>query len=157
MWPTLLLRAAPYIAAAVFAFGAGWSAAWYVQGVRLHDALNKLEALRLELVEKAQKAKEDADRITKETNDAIPKYVAELHAYYKRNPVIRMLPPAPNSGKTDAVPGVTDLTGPRSADNVPAADELARIEAALEQCGETTLMYVKMRDWAREQRRKSME
>lgn len=151
----ILLRLLPYLALFIGAAAMGGVSAWKIQGVRIDAAKNELAAFKLSSEKAAQDAKDESDKITKETNDAIPKYVAALHDYYRRNPVIRLLPPV--AGSDGAVPAASGESGHGPADDVPAAEAWHRAESALEACGVTTLMFVACRDWAKEQRTKSIE
>lgn len=161
----------PSIGIALVAFGAGWSAAWHVQGLRLQSAQQdligcslKIDQIVFDAKKEVQDAKEKADIVTKEVNDAIPKYVASLHDYYRRNPVIRLLPPAVGDGQTGALPAPACGVGPRPPDDVPSTEadlltpgEQRRALSALESCGETTLLFVQCRDWAKRQRAESLK
>ena len=160
----------PQIGIVFAAFVAGCTVVGYVQELRVHSLENKLTAseqsklqIVLDMKAKTLAATARADKINQEMNDAIPKYVASLHEYYRRNPVIRLLPPAVGVGQTYALPPVAGSTGSGPADPIPASeagpltpDEQRRAIAALEACGETTLLFVQCRNWAREQRRQSL-
>lgn len=126
----------------------GFSGAWYARGLQVTAAEQEFAQFKLDATEAAQRQKAQQDKITQETNDAIPKYVAALHDYYRRNPVVRMLPPAKRDPGADAGdPGGAERG---SADVVLAAADWARIDHALKQCGETTLMFVELRNtWRR--------
>lgn len=168
---TLLRPFLPQIGIALGAFVAGCTVAGYVQGLRVQSLDNKLTACEqsklqivLDMKAKTIAANDRANKINQEMNDAIPKYVASLHAYYRSNPVIRLLPPAVGHGKTDDLPGPACGIGSGPADLVsdPEAssltpDEQRRAIAALEACGETTLLFVQCRNWAKEQRTQSLK
>lgn len=143
----LLLRFGPYIAAVLAGFMIGWK----VQGINVtlaEQATTKVEQefaqfkIDAEAAAVAQQAKQA--KLTKEVNDAIPLYVQALHDYYRRNPVIRMLPPAKRDPRPDA--GDPGQPGRGPTDVVLAAGDWRNVERALEQCGETTLLFVQLRD-----------
>lgn len=136
----LLLRFGPYALAALLGFVAGW----HVQGYNVTDAQQELAQFKLDAQKASQDQQAKQSAITKEFNDAIPLYVQALHDYYRRNPVIRMLPPAKRDPKPDA--GDPGQSRPGSADVVLAAADWRKVEQALEQCGETTLLFVQLRD-----------
>lgn len=136
----LLLRFGPYLVAVLFGVVVGWKVQGYnVTAVEQEFAQFKLDAQKATQEQQAKQAK-----LTKEFNDAIPLYVQALHDYYRRNPVIRMLPPAKRDPRPDA--GNPDQPGRGPTDVVLAAEDWRKVEQALEQCGETTLLFVQLRD-----------
>lgn len=136
----LLLRFGPYLVAALFGFVVGWKIQGHnVTAVEQEFAQFKLDAEKATVEQQAKQAK-----LTKEINDAIPLYVQALHDYYRRNPVVRMLPPAKRDPRPDA--GDTGQPGRGPSDVVLAAEDWRKIEQSLEQCGETTLLFVQLRD-----------
>lgn len=130
----------PYALATALGFMAGWK----TQGYNTTAVEQEFVQFKLDAQKAAQDQQSKQSAITKEFNDAIPLYVQALHDYYRRNPVIRMLPPAKRDPKQDA--GDPGQPRPGSTDVVLAADDWRKVEQALEQCGETTLLFVQLRD-----------
>jgi len=150
----LLLRPfLPYILGGLLTFGGGFGSAWYLQGLRITAVQQELVQVKLDAQKATQDAKDKADKITKETQNATVLSIKAVADYYSKHPVVRVLPAAKRSAA--AVPSDTGNTGPRPADDVPA-DTPQRIDSALGDCAVTTVMFVQLRDWAREQRRQSL-
>lgn len=135
-----LLPLARSVAPAIVAAGLGWSAAWYVQGVRLQSARNALATVQNEHAAALNAAKEKANAQHDETARAWAAAVDHL----RRRRADGWLPVVPAAGTGLRIPaaGRADAAG---ADTVPAAAgdaaqclaDLARVTADAQQ---TTLM-----------------
>ncbi len=138
----MLIRFGPYAAAAL----AGAAVAWWIQGVRITAAEQELVDWQQAQVKAVQAARAHEQQVTQEVSDAYILNLNALHGYYRRNPVIRMLPAVGQSGVPDS---------PKSADGTPsdlvsAAETEQRVTAALESCGRTTLQLITLQQWITE-------
>lgn len=126
----------PYVLVAVISGCAGFSGAWYIQGLRItglkQDAVAKEQAIK----EANQKEADRVRKITEETNDAWLKNLDALHDCYKSG---RCSVPAryrvPGPGVSPA-PGIT---------YAPTAD--AGLASLAEDCAATTGQLVELQQW----------
>lgn len=135
-----LLPLARSIAPAIVAAGLGWSAAWYVQGLRLQSARNDLAAVQTQHAAALNAAKERANANHDQTAAAWAAAVDHL----RRRRADGWLPVLPAAGAGLRLPSAVgpDAAGP---DAVPAAAGTsapaeAGPSALVIDCQTTTLM-----------------
>lgn len=76
----MLVRFAPYLIAAALAFGSGFSAAWYLQGVRLTSARNDLVEYKVQIADNVRHEQEVAQKQQTETANAWARNLEAIRA-----------------------------------------------------------------------------
>ncbi len=106
MIPVGLMRFAPYVIAAGVAFGLGWSAAWYVQGMRLTAAKQELVEWQQGMTKAVQAAREHEYQLNVEAQNAWSKNLDELRRTWRNG----WVPNVPNgSGATVPLPAASGV------------------------------------------------
>lgn len=133
----------PYLAAALAVFGAGFSSAWYVQGLRVTSLKQEIKEWQQAQKDSVLAAREHDANVNKETIDAWETSTKALADHYRRNPVVRLLQPA--AGRDGGAP-----SAPAGTVDGPASDPLPdprAVAAFAEACGETTLQLLTLQVW----------
>lgn len=146
MGPILLIRFIPH----AMLFVAGFAFAWSIRGLQVKDLEQEIVAWKQAQALAVLATEHKAKRLNKETIDAWNASSAALADYYKRNPVIRLLPSAGgNSGPVPAPAGRTDGPAENTVPDsgAPSPAFLARVSQLGEDCGETTLQLITLQRW----------
>jgi hypothetical protein len=141
----MIERLLPFALSAIIAFGAGWSAAWYAQGVRHSAYVNEQMQARLVAEQEANSTRE---KVTAAWNEALLKVRNDKAAYERCVAAGRCsVLPATTCGPTLRVPPSGTVDGPAS-DVVPAATGDAGLAS---ECEVTTLQVLFLQKAIREQ------
>ena len=129
----------PYVLVAVIAASAGFSAAWYIQGLRLTEEKQRYKDREQAIVDQKQAEKDRTDKLNEETSNDWLKNLNALHECYRTGRCgVRPGAGGMPSGGISAPAGKPDAAGTNA---VPAADRVAA------DCAETTLNLNMLQGW----------
>jgi hypothetical protein len=135
----LLKTFGPYVLVAVIAASAGFSAAWYIQGLRLTEEKQRYKDREQAIIDQKQIEKYRTDKINEETSNDWIKNLDALHQCYKSGRCgVRPSAGGMPSGGISAPAKPSDAAGTNA---VPAADRVAA------DCADTTLNLNMLQGW----------
>jgi hypothetical protein len=129
----------PYVLVAVISASAGFSAAWYIQGLRLTEEKQRYKDREQAIIDQKQIEKDRTDKLNEETSNDWIKNLDALHQCYKSGRCgVRSGSGGMPSGGLSAPSVKPDATGTNS---VPAPERVA------EECAYTTLQINSLQTW----------
>lgn len=129
----------PYVLVAVIAASAGFSTAWYIQGLRLTEEKQRYKDREQAIVDQKQAEKDRTDKLNEETSNDWLKNLDALHDCYKSGRCgVRPSAGGMPSGGISAPSVKLDAAGTNA---IPSAERVA------EECAYTTLQINSLQTW----------